>query len=79
MARNPQLKVTNLEIVENQIQDNDPPETKQTLERLMTEGHSEQEAREMIGRVVLTEVFDILKNNEPYDNERFVSALHKLP
>ena len=43
------------------------------------EGHDHNEARPLIGCVVASEIFDILKNMEPHDEERYVAALRKLP
>lgn len=37
-----------LDIVKNQIRDNYPPETKETLNRLIAEGISEEEATKLI-------------------------------
>jgi hypothetical protein len=37
------------------------------------------DAKELIAYVVSTEVFDILKKQEPFDEVRFVKALHALP
>jgi hypothetical protein len=79
MKGNPRLKAAILEVVDNQIGDNDPPETKQTLHRLMSEGYCESEAREMIGGVVAAEIFDVVKKSENFNLERFVNALSKLP
>jgi len=68
-----------LDVVENQIRQLNPPATKETLDRLLREGHSQEEARRLIGCVVASEIFDILKNLEPYDEDRYVAALRKLP
>ena len=57
----------------------DPPETKQTYDRLITDGISDQEARRLIGCVVSSEIFDVLKQQQPFDRDRFVKALSKLP
>ena len=76
---NPVLKAAILEVVENQMRDNDPPETRQTYDRLVREGHSEDDAKRLIGCVVSSEVFDILKKNQEFNLERFVQALKKLP
>jgi len=76
---NPHLRAAFLEVVENQLRDNNPPETKQTLDRLIKEGYSKDESKEMIGSVVATETFYVLKNQEPFNQERFVKALNKLP
>lgn len=75
---NPQLKAMILEIVENQLSDDNPPETQQTLERLMNAGHSRQEATELIGSVVVEEIWKALKLNKPYDQGRYIAGLNKL-
>lgn len=79
METNPRLKAIILQVVDNQIEANDPPETKQTLDRLLSEGHSQEEAKRLIGCVVSFEIFDILKKQEEFNLERFVGALHALP
>lgn len=79
MKSNPRLKAEILQVVKNQLEDNNPPETKQTYNRLIQEGFSEGEAKQLIGCVVSAEIFDVLKRKEPFDLERFVTALNKLP
>jgi hypothetical protein len=79
MEENQYLKSAILEVVDNQLDENDPPETRKTLKRLKTEGYSEDEARSLIGCVVSTEIFDLLKNQEPFNLERYIKALHALP
>jgi hypothetical protein len=79
MEENPYLKSANLEVVENQLQANDPPETRQTFDRLISEGYSEEEAKKLIGCVVSSEIFDVLKKQEPFNPERYAKALNKLP
>ena len=68
-----------MEVVDNQLKSNDPPETRQTYDRLINEGYSDKEAKELIGCVVTSEVFDVLKMQEPFNLSRFVSALNNLP
>ena len=68
-----------LKVVENQIRDNDPPETRKTLKRLIKEGFSREEAVELIGTVVVHEIYNVLKQNETFDRKRFVAALSQLP
>jgi hypothetical protein len=75
---NPHLKAAILEVVENQIRDDDPPETRQTFERLLAAGYSRQQAMEMIGSAVVGEIWAVLHGNKPYDRERFVALLEKL-
>ena len=79
MKSNPILKKAILSIVDNQLRDNNPPETKQTYKRLLKDGHSESDAKRLIGCVVTAEIFDILKKNESFNQERFVATLNKLP
>ena len=79
MKTNPHLKAAILEVVDNQIRDNDPPETKKTFNRLMKEGHSSKEAKRLIGCVVSAEIFDVLKNKKEFNLNRFVNALNRLP
>jgi hypothetical protein len=76
---NPYLQSAILEVVENQLESNDPPETRQTYERLLREGHSEDEAKKLIGAVVAAEMFWIMKQEKPFDQDRFVKALARLP
>jgi len=67
------------EVVENQLRDLNPPETKETFDRLIEEGYSEEQARTLIGYVVASEIFEILKYLKPYNHERYVEALRRLP
>jgi hypothetical protein len=66
------------EVVDNQLRDGDPPETRQTLDRLVAEGHSPAEARRLIAAVVASEIFEVLKHKRPYDRARYVTALQRL-
>lgn len=79
MEPNLRLKDTIMEIVENQLRDNSPPETKVTYDSLLAKGYSDQEARELIGTVVTSEIHDVLKSNKPFDEARFIKALRRLP
>jgi hypothetical protein len=76
---NPRLRAAILQVVENQLRDNNPPETRQTLDRLVKEGHSREEAKSLIESVVAAETFYVLKNQESFNHKRFVEALNKLP
>ena len=66
-------------VVDNQLRDGEPPETKQTLDRLVAEGHSQSEARRLIAAVVASEIFEVLKRKRPYDRAGYVAALQRLP
>ena len=73
------LRQAILEVINNQIRDNDPPETRQTYERLRNEGFSKKETLKLIGNVVASEVFAVLKENRKYDNDKYIAALKALP
>ena len=79
MEENTYLKSAILEVVDNQLQANDPPEARQTFDRLISEGYSEEEAKKLIGCVVTSEIFDVLKKQKPFNPERFAKALNELP
>lgn len=76
---NPVLNAAIMKAVDNQLRGNDPPQTGLTLKRLMEAGHSEEEAKRLIACVVSAEIFDALKQQQPFNLERFVKALDKLP
>ena len=76
---NKRVKAAFLEVVDNQLRDNTPPETRETYQRLLKEGFSDQQARQLIGAVVGIEIFEVLKQQQPFDQERFVAALERLP
>ena len=73
------LRQAILEVINTQMKENDPPEIKQAFVRLQKEGFSEEETLKLIGYVVASEVFTVLKENRPYDNAKYVSALNALP
>jgi hypothetical protein len=74
------MKQQFLEIVNNQIRDNDPEETAQTLERLKrVEGYKDADARLLIAQCVSVEIFEVLKHNKPFDQARYVANLNRLP
>ena len=76
---NPALRAAILEVVDNQLRDNTPPETKETFERLQREGHSVDEAKRLIGVTVMSEIYDVMKSQQPYNQARYVAALKRLP
>ena len=75
----PQLKAAILEVLDNQLRDDDPPETRATLERLLASGIAPDEARRHIACVIAAEVFDVMRNGSPFDRERYISRLARLP
>jgi len=75
---NPHLKAAILEVVENQIREGNPPETRLALERLLAAGYSRKQATEMIGSAVVGEIWAVLHDHKPFDRARFTSLLENL-
>ncbi len=76
---NPRLKKAILQVVSNQLRMNDPPETQSTLNRLISEGYSKQDAKELIGAVVSAHIYEMLKEQHEFDNSKYIKDLKRLP
>jgi hypothetical protein len=68
-----------MKVVETQIRDDDPPETRRTLERLMKSGLPEKEAKRLIRGVAAIEICSIMEKKEPFQHGRYAEALARLP
>ncbi|MBS1269771.1 MAG: hypothetical protein MAG794_00722 [Gammaproteobacteria bacterium] len=68
-----------IEAVENQLRENDPPEVKRTLERLMGMGETRENAMRYIACALSVEIYEAMKSEPPYDEERYTRNLKKLP
>jgi hypothetical protein len=77
-ATNPRLKALILEVVENQVRASDPPETRQTCERLLAAGYSRKQALEMIGSALVEEIWGMLRERKAFDRARFTLLLEQL-
>ena len=76
---NPALGAAIMEVVDTQLRDDTPPDTRRTLDRLVAAGHSEEDACRLIACAVTSEIFDVLTHKQPYDEARYIAALHRLP
>ncbi len=74
----PRLTAAILEAVDNQLRDSNPPEVKKTYHRLVAQGYSTEEARRLIGAVLSSEVYAVLKDKNRYNSKRYVGAVRKL-
>ncbi len=87
---NPRLKALILQVVDNQIAGcdetgqpisstitEDPDYVKNTFERLSTI-HGPAKAKEMIAAVLLEEMYDVLKDQKPFDEPRYKNRLEEL-
>jgi Domain of unknown function (DUF1841) len=77
-ATNPHLKAVIVEVVENQIRDGDPLETRQTFEQLLAAGYAREQAVEMIGSAVVEEIWAMQHERKPFDQARFTALLEQL-
>ena len=79
MEPNEKLRDQIFEIINNQIKNNDPPETTLTYKRLISEGFNEFQTMQMIGQCIAVELFEVMKHRKPYDESRYVRNLKLLP
>jgi uncharacterized protein YecA (UPF0149 family) len=76
---NNKLKSSILDIVENQLKINEPKCTRETVDRLINLGYSENQTKEMIAAVVVEELYDVMKNQDAFNEERYSEKLSQLP
>ena len=79
MEENQILREQIFEVVNTQLDNNDPPETRITYTRLIGMGYDEHDVKKMIGQCVSIEIFEVLKNQKPFDRIRYVKNLNLLP
>ena len=75
---NPHLKREIIAVVERQLQDGDPPETRHTFDRLVAAGHSRRRAVELIGTALLEEIRWMMREHRDFDREHFSSLLDRV-
>ncbi|MCK4704989.1 MAG: hypothetical protein KAT90_05880 [Gammaproteobacteria bacterium] len=68
-----------LVIAENQLKENKPPDTRITLDRLMAMGESRENAIRHIVSVLSAEVFEMMKDNVAFNEQRYIEKLKALP
>ena len=75
---NPRLKKAVLDVVDNQINQKNPPIAAETFERLIRAGYSRQAAKVKIAAAVLGQIYDILHDNKPFDEVKYEEALKSI-
>ena len=65
-------------IVEFQVEENDPPETRKTLDRLVAAGHDREEAVQIIAGAITEEVWGVLRGQKDFDRAHFRALLENL-
>ena len=79
MEPNENLREQIFVVIKNQMEENNPPETNETYNRLIKEGYSDFESKQLIGQCVAVELYNVLKHGKPFDEERYVKNLKQLP
>ena len=79
METNERLGEHIFEIIENQLRDNNPPETKVTYDRLRKQGFDDFQTKQLIGQCLVVELFDVIKLEKPFNNARYTKNLLALP
>ena len=67
-----------LDTVLNQIDTGDPPEARQTYDRLIDGGASNSQALQLMAQVLRVEMNEMLTRSTPFDNARYAVGLAKL-
>jgi len=76
---NPRAGRAIIQGVKEQIANGDPPEVGHTYDRLIADGHPEEEVYKMLACVLSTEIFEIMKQKRVFDRQLYVSRLRGLP
>ena len=68
-----------MEVLDNQLRDGKPPETKATYGRLLAEGIDREEVRRLIACVIAVEIFEVMNSMQPFNQKRLLARLELLP
>ena len=68
-----------LDTVLSQINANDPPEARETYDRLIFGGRSNSQALQLMAAALRVEMDRMLKESTPFDNARYSALLQKIP
>lgn len=79
MKPNEKLRDEIFQVIKNQLDANDPPETKITFNRLIGLGYSKFETNQLIGQSIAVEIFEVLKHKKPFNKSRYIRNLNQLP
>lgn len=79
MELNELLKEELESIVSKQVETGDPPETRETFERLQNAGYSKEEITSMIARVLVVEMHTVVSEGQSVSRSRYAKMLRDLP
>jgi len=75
---NPFVHIAIHQTIENQIANHDPAQTAEALAALIQAGYTRHEAIHAIGAILTPELFEILRDNRPFDEAAYIEALRNL-
>ncbi len=75
---NYRLKALIMGVVDNQINENNPPITAITYKRLMAAGDSSKVAKEKIAAIVAENIYDIMTDGNSFDEGKYTRDLEDL-
>lgn len=75
----PEARKVFITAAKTQIQTENPPEARQTYNRLISEGIPKNDAILHIAQAISYEFYDMMKDKRDFDNENYISLLSKLP
>ncbi len=75
---NYRLKALIMGVVDNQINENNPPITAITYKRLMAAGNSSKVAKEKIAAIVAENIYDIMTDGNSFDEKKYTRDLEGL-
>jgi hypothetical protein len=70
---------SNFEVVENQLADNNPPEVKIALNRLLARGETRENAVRHIASALAIEIFLVASKGGSHNASRYAANLNALP
>lgn len=78
IQQNYRLKALIMGVVDNQINENNPPITAITYKRLMAAGDSSKVAKEKIAAIVAENIYDIMTDGNSFDEGKYTRDLEDL-
>ena len=67
------------QVIRNQIRLNKPTVTKETFQRLQSEGINKEEATRLMACILTNELVAISKEQKPFNEERYAQWMRDLP
>ncbi|QHS23358.1 hypothetical protein GWK91_10515 [Virgibacillus sp. MSP4-1] len=75
---NEKMRSKLIEVIDNQLSMDEPKCAKVNLDRLINSGYTEQVAKEKIATVLVEEMYDVMKQQTPFNETRYCKKLGEL-